>query len=287
MTAVRLGVPDERATRRRPPLGGENFPVALGVLPTHLRRHLLAVYRYARYVDDLGDRACGDRVLLLREVAADLRRLYEHGEVRDPVVAGLADTVRQCGVPLDPLDRLVQANLKDQRVSRYATFAELRDYCRLSADPVGEIVLHVFGRATADRVALSDRICTALQLLEHWQDVGEDFAMGRVYLPQADLDRFEVTEAELGAPVASEALRALIAFETERALAWLDAGCVLVSTLRGWSRLAVSAYVAGGRAAANRLRGADYDPLRDPAAVKPRKRDVATRWLEGVVRWAG
>jgi squalene synthase HpnC len=263
----------------------ENFPVALRVLPADVRTQLVATYRFARHVDDLGDEAPGDRVALLQAVAEDVHRLYAGGAPHDAEVAGLRVITERAAVPEETLLRLLEANLRDQEVVRYQTFDELLDYCRLSANPVGEIVLHVFGVATPERVALSDRVCTALQLLEHWQDVGEDHQRGRVYLPKVDLERFGVDETDLGAAAAGPALRALVAFETERAAAWLGAGAPLVSTLRGWARVAVSGYVAGGRAAATRLRRAGYDPLGGDVRTTPA--GVARAWAEATVRWAG
>ncbi len=164
---------------------------------------------------------------------------------------------------------LIQANRQDQTVSRYATFEDLLGYCRLSANPVGRIVLHIFGAATPERERLSDLVCTALQLAEHWQDVAEDFGRGRVYLPQEDMAAFGCAEGDLapaarptgavrpvtangvsGATVrtAPPCLRELIRFETERAGRLLDEGAALTGTLHGWARLAVAGYVAGGRA---------------------------------------
>ncbi|MEV5693344.1 squalene synthase HpnC [Micromonospora globbae] len=266
----------------------ENFPVALRVLPARYRRHLIAVYAYARHVDDLGDepQAPGvDRTAELDRIEAELRALYTGRAVSHPVVRALAPTVTGCGLPLDALVRLVEANRVDQRVTRYATFAQLVDYCTLSANPIGELVLHVFGQAGPARRQLSDRICTALQLVEHLQDVAEDHRRGRVYLPAEDLDRFGVTEEDLGRPAATAPLRELIAFEAERARAWLDAGAPLVSALHGWARLAVGGYLAGGRATLDALAEADHDPLR--AAVRPRRRRVLRRYLAATVRSAG
>ncbi len=256
---------------------GENFPVALRVLPARYRHRLHAVYRYARYVDDLGDEARGDRRAGLSAVRAEVDRLYRGERVEDPVVAGLRPTVEQCGLPRDPLLRLVQANLQDQDVTRYQTFDGLLDYCRLSADPVGEIVLYVFGQVTDDRIMLSNRICTGLQLVEHWQDIAEDRRAGRVYLPQEDLRRFGVAEQELDKDSAAPPLRALVAFETERAAALLESGAALVPAMRGWGRLAVSGYLAGGRAAVAALARAGHDPL--PGPPKPRRHHVAACWL--------
>ncbi len=265
-------------------MGQENFPVALSVLPGPIRADLIAVYRFARYVDDLGDEAPGERVPLLERVREQVLLLYETGDAQDEAVAGLGGLVARTAMPSSVWLRLVEANLVDQRQVRYETFEDLLGYCRLSANPVGEIVLYLFGCATADRITFSDRICTGLQLLNHWQDVGEDYARGRVYLPQRDLRRFNVDETLLNSPVAPDELRALIAFETDRALAWLDAGAPLVSTLRGWPRLAVSGYVAGGRAAASLLERSGHDPMR---AQKPSTWDIARIWLEATVRWPG
>ncbi|WBB68546.1 squalene synthase HpnC [Micromonospora sp. WMMD812] len=266
----------------------ENFPVALRVLPARHRRHLIAVYGYARHVDDVGDEPMApgvDRLAELDRIEAELRALYTGRTVSHPVVRALAPTVAQCRLPLDALVRLVEANRVDQRVTHYGTFAQLVDYCTLSANPVGELVLHVFGQAGPAQRALSDRICTALQLVEHLQDVAEDHRRGRIYLPAEDRERFGVTEDDLARPAANRPLRELIAFEAERARAWIDAGAPLVSALRGWARLAVSGYLAGGRATLDALAEADHDPLR--WSVRPRRGRVLRRWLSATVRSAG
>lgn len=268
----------------------ENFPVALRILPKLTRRHLHALYRYARFVDDLGDepaagRGPAQRLAALDEFEAEVRRLYDGRRIRHPVVCTLAPTVVACRLPADPLLRLIEANRVDQTVTRYATFEELVRYCTLSADPVGELVLHIFAQAGPERVALSDRICTALQVVEHLQDIAEDHGRDRVYLPKEDLDRFGVSEAELGAAKASRAVRELVEFEADRARAWLDAGAPLLAALHGWARPAVAGYLAGGRATLKALRRSGYDPL--PAPPRPRRRDVLAQLLRAGVRTAG
>jgi squalene synthase HpnC len=264
---------------------GENFPVAFRVLPRTRRRHLTALYCFARLTDDLGDQALAGaaddpqasttdlRLRLLDELAADVDRIYCGGTPDSPVMRDMAVTVRECGVPAQPLRDLIQANRQDQRVTRYRTFAELARYCELSANPVGQIVLYIFGAATPERVRLSDRICTALQLAEHWQDVAEDLGRGRVYLPAEDLDRYGCTEADLAGPAAGPAVRELMRFEVDRAAGLLDDGAPLVGTLRGAARLAVAGYVAGGRAALAAIRRQRHDVLRRTA--RPRKPRLA------------
>jgi squalene synthase HpnC len=271
---------------------GENFPVALKVLPERYRRHLTALYCFARLTDDLGDEArevtglgpadAGYRLRLLDELAADVDRIYQGATPRSPVMQDMARTVAQCQIPAAPLHDLIQANLQDQQVTRYQTFAELCRYCELSANPVGRIVLYIFGAATPERMRLSDRICTALQLAEHWQDVAEDLANGRVYLPAEDLARFGCTEADLARPAAGMAVRDLMRFETDRAAGLLDQGAPLVGTLRGAARLAVAGYLAGGRAALAAIRAQRYDVL--SATARPRKPKMAVELAKAYTR---
>jgi squalene synthase HpnC len=258
----------------------ENFPVALWLLPRRLRADLIAVYEVVRVIDDLGDQAVGNRTALLREFADDLATIWEGGRPEHPVLTRLAPVVTARGLEHEPFARVVQANLVDQRIHRYASYAELRGYCTLSAEPIGRIVLAIFGVDDPAATELSDRVCTALQLIEHWQDVAEDRRAGRVYLPQEDLAAFGVEETELDAPengavngaLSSPALRQLMLFQITRAAELLDSGAPLVGLLRGWARLAVAGYLAGGRAALDALRRAHGEVLTGPP--RPRRRDV-------------
>ncbi|HYK33255.1 MAG TPA: squalene synthase HpnC [Streptosporangiaceae bacterium] len=269
----------------------ENFPVALRLLPSVKRRYLMAVYVFARTADDIGDRApVAERSGLLAELEADVRRLYDGGtpdlvvpEAREisvvpeargmsTAVRGLREAVTRCGIPMQPFLDLIEANRQDQVVTRYQTVDDLFGYCRLSANPVGRIVLHVFNRFSPERAELSDSICTGLQLAEHWQDVAEDCADGRIYLPAADMAEHGCVEQDLSEPHASPRLKELMAFEVSRARALLDAGAPLVGTLSGPARLAVAGYLAGGRAALASIEAADYDVL----AATPRPGKVRT-----------
>ena len=238
----------------------ENFSVASLVLGRATRDHLTAVYGFARLVDQLGDEVEGDRLAILDDFEQDLHRVFD-GEPQHPLLQRLAVTVRACNMPREPFLRLIEANRRDQRTSVYGTFDELLDYCDLSANPVGELVLHVFDAATTDRIALSDRVCTALQLVEHWQDVGEDFRRGRIYLPAEDLERFGVDADELGATATTAPVRELLEFEVERARRLLSEGAPLINRLRGRARIAVAGYVGGGRAALDSIAAANYEVL--------------------------
>jgi squalene synthase HpnC len=267
---------------------GENFPVALRLLPTSRRKYLMAVYGFARTTDDIGDRAPpGQRIRLLDELEHDLRRLYDGraadgGEPETHVVRALGPAVTDCGIPIQPFLDLIQANRQDQVVGRYQTFEDLLGYCRLSANPVGRIVLYVFGSFSERRAELSDSVCTALQLAEHWQDVAEDFRANRIYLPAQDMKEFGCTEQDLSLDTAPPQVRALIAFETDRATAMLDAGAPLIGALRGAARVAVAGYVAGGRAALAAIAAAGNDVLRGTPA--PRKQRLAAELLLAYTR---
>jgi squalene synthase HpnC len=268
---------------------GENFPVALRLLPARHRRHLTNLYFFARLTDDLGDEVRDGsadvtalRLGLLDELAADVDRIYAGGTPESPVMRAMAETVSECGVPAQPLLDLIEANRQDQRVTRYRTYPELARYCELSANPVGQIVLYIFGVATPARIARSDSICTALQLAEHWQDVAEDLGQGRIYLPGEDLERFGCTEADLAAPTAGPAVRELMKFEVNRAGELLDEGAPLVGTLRGAARLAVAGYLAGGRAALAAIRKQRYDVLK--GTPRPRKPRLAAELAQAYVR---
>jgi squalene synthase HpnC len=224
----------------------------------------------------------GDRLANLEAFDADLATIWTGGNPSSPVLARLATTVRAAELPAEPFRRLVEANRQDQRVTSYRTFDELLRYCTLSADPVGRIVLGVFGATTDQRVVWSDKICTALQLVEHWQDVAEDRKAGRVYLPAEDMTRYGVTPADLDQRSTPGAVRELVAFETDRAAALFGDGRPLIKDLRGWARLAVAGFLAGGLATVDALRRADHDVLaRTP---RPRKTGVLRHLIAEVLR---
>jgi squalene synthase HpnC len=272
----------------------ENFPVALRLLPRRHRDHLMAVYRYARTVDDVGDEApVSERQGLLAELDEDVLRLYaglgEHGvpaapasQPRYPAVRGLAAVVTDCHIPMQPFRDLIAANQQDQVVTRYETFDDLLGYCVLSANPVGQIVLYVFGCSTPERIQLSDAICSGLQIVEHLQDVAEDYRAGRIYLPAAEMRAHGCTEEDLAGQTEPTRLRRLIAAEADRAAALINAGAPLIGQLRGSARVAVAGYVAGGRAALAAIAAADFDVL--AATPRPAKSRTALELLKALVR---
>ncbi|MEV0112400.1 squalene synthase HpnC [Streptomyces sp. NPDC050844] len=263
----------------------ENFPVAPFFLPRAWRDDLMAVYGYARLVDDIGDgdlapggadarhlgvdpEAAEDRLLLLDAFEADLYRVFD-STPRHPLLRALQPTVRRCGLTPEPFLGLIAANRQDQLVGRYETYDDLLAYCELSANPVGRLVLGITGTETPERVRRSDAVCTALQIVEHLQDVAEDLGQGRIYLPAEDMKRFHVQERDLAAPTAGASVRALVAYEAERARCLLNEGTPLVGSVHGRLKVLLAGFVAGGRAAVSAIAVAGYDVL--PGPPKPTK----------------
>lgn len=264
---------------------GENFPVAPFFLPRAWRTDLMAVYGFARLVDDIGDgdlapggadarllgvspREAEDRLVLLDAFEADLRRVFD-STPRHPLLRRLQPAVRRCSLAPEPFLGLIAANRQDQLVGRYETYDDLLAYCELSANPVGRLVLAVTGTSTPERIRRSDMICTALQIVEHLQDVAEDLGRDRVYLPAVDMKRFHVQEADLATKSASASVRALIAYEAQRARDLLNEGAPLVGSVHGRLKLLLAGFVAGGRAAVHAIAAAEYDVL--PGPPKPGK----------------
>ncbi len=252
------GVPTAAAVMAR--AAGENFPVAGRLLGAAVRADLLAIYGFARLVDELGDASSGDRLAALDWLQDELDRAFQ-GRAEHPLLVALQPTLRRRALGHEPFLRLIEANRMDQRVHSYRSWEQLRGYCSLSADPVGELVLAVFGAATPGRIALSSSICTGLQLVEHCQDVAEDLAAGRVYLPEEDLERFGCSRGQLAEAHAGGPLRQVLAFEVARARELFARGAPLIDELSGRARLTVAAFVAGGRAAASAVEHAGYDVL--------------------------
>ncbi|KPI14372.1 squalene synthase HpnC [Actinobacteria bacterium OK074] len=263
----------------------ENFPVAPFFLPRAWRTDLMAVYGFARLVDDIGDgdlapggadaRLLGvapdqaeDRLALLDAFEADLRRVFD-ATPRHPLLRRLQPTVRRRSLTPEPFLGLIAANRQDQVVQRYETYDDLLAYCELSANPVGRLVLSVTGTSTPERVRHSDAICTALQIVEHLQDVAEDLGRDRIYLPAVDMKRFHVQEADLATKTTGASVRALVAYEAERARDLLNEGAPLVGSVHGRLKLLLAGFVAGGRAAIKAIAAADYDVL--PGPPKPGK----------------
>ncbi len=241
----------------------ENFSVASRLLPKRYREHLLAIYGYARFVDDIGDLAAGDRLAQLDWAEQEIRRALS-GTATHPIFIRAGATANACAIELSTLVDLISANRQDQVKRRYATYAELLDYCALSANPVGQMVLAVFGESYPLTVSHSDEVCSALQIIEHLQDLAEDHSVDRCYLPAEDLERFGVKEEDLAGTSSGAPLRGLVEFESERARVLLAAGIPLVRLVHGFGRFAIAGFVGGGLAQLEAIERANFEVLAKP-----------------------
>jgi squalene synthase HpnC len=263
--AQALEAPELSAERIAARAAGENFPVVSILAPRAARPHLRAVYGFARLVDNLGDEVEGDRNELLDELERELE-----GSPATEIMRRVHETIAVCRLPKEPFRRLIEANRIDQVKSRYETWEHVREYCTYSADPVGRLVLGVYGRADEpELVTMSDSICTGLQLVNFLQDPPRDLELGRVYLPQESLRRFGVADRDLAGPLTPE-VAALLRFEGERARVLLEAGLPLAKALGGRPGMSVALYARGGLAALDALQRAGWDVFSS--------RPAPTRW---------
>lgn len=237
----------------------ENFPVVSLLLPRELHQHFYNVYAYCRWSDDLGDET-GDpaRALsLLHWWRGELDACYA-GQTRHPVFVALAETIREFEISRQPLVDLISAFEQDQTISEYDTFPQLLDYCRRSADPVGRLVLALCRRATPENFAWSDSICSGLQLANFWQDVARDFAIGRIYLPREDYEKFGYRREDFDAKRINPAFLKLMKFQVDRARDYLITGLPLINQLPGRLQVDIDLFVHGGLRILQRIESIGY-----------------------------
>jgi len=260
----------------------ENFTVATRLVPPRLRQHVANVYAFARWSDDLADEAASPEQALA-SLAAWRQRLHRcfAGSPDHPVFIALAATVHQTGLSIEPFADLLDAFEQDQSMTRYETRADLLEYCRRSANPVGRIVLALEGCRDPERVALSDSICTGLQLVNFWQDVKRDRLAGRVYLPATDMRRHGVEERLLDAGRASPAVVALLREQVAWARECLEQGLPLEHSAPSVLRPAIGMFARGGLAIADAIERIGYDTL----ASRPTVSRWTKAWLAARAWW--
>jgi squalene synthase HpnC len=241
----------------------ENFSVGSWLLPKPLRRHIAAIYAFARTADDIadeGDAPVAERLARLRAWGDALEECYR-GQATAPIFLALAHTAGRFDVPIDPFRRLLRAFAADVEFVPFATFEALRGYCRCSADPVGHLILHLFGYHDAQRQGLADQICTGLQLANFCQDVAVDARKGRVYIPLEDVRRFGCSVDEIRRGVCSDNFRRLMQFEVARARTLLRSGVQLTTCVERRLGREVQLFAWGGLAILDAIEAADYDVL--------------------------
>ena len=251
----------------------ENFHVASWFLPRDLRSHFYSIYAYCRVSDDLGDEV-GDpaqALALLDMWGRELDACYE-GRARHPVFVALAETIRDCFIPKEPFADLLVAFRQDQTVTRYETIDDLLAYCRYSANPVGRLVLYACGESNEENFALSDATCTALQLANFWQDVREDYARGRIYLPKKDMDFYLVTEEYIAEKIVTPEFRALMHCEVDYARSLFEEGLPLIGKVHRDLAIDLDLFSRGGLEILRAIERQGYDVLSArPAISKSRK----------------
>jgi squalene synthase HpnC len=227
----------------------ENFPVASILLPAPLRHPVSVVYQFARTADDFADEgnlSPSERLALLDGYRAELGRLKSGEPASSPLFQQLSKVITAYHLPLQPFHDLLDAFSQDVSRSRYAAFSEVMAYCRRSADPIGRLMLHLYDEVNDNNLVCSDAICSALQLINFWQDVEIDFCKDRIYLPQDEMARFGVTEAQIAARDAGGGWSALMQFQIERSRTMLQSGAPLAKRLRGRVGIEIRTIVQGG-----------------------------------------
>lgn len=266
-----------RRQARRLALGHyENFTVVSLGLPRPLRQHFCNIYAFCRHADDLADEIADTATSLRRldELKSALRAIYLGKQPNHWVLRALRPTIEQFDIPEQPFIDLIDAFEQDRRVVRHATYADVLDYCRRSANPVGHLVLYLHGYRDRRRQELADFTCTALQLANFWQDIASDWGRGRIYLPQEDMDRFGVLERHLSAPTANSHLVGLMKHEVDRTDELFVRGDGLLPLLRPGLRRDISLFSAGGRAILRQIRRQGYDTLAHRPTVGKRAKLV-------------
>ena len=249
----------------------ENFPVASLLLPPGLREPVSVVYRFARTADDFADE--GDdppevRLGRLNNFTTRLLKIRDGDVPDDPLFRDVARIVREHSLPLTLFEDLLSAFRQDVEKTRYENYAEVLDYCRRSANPIGRLLLHLFKQTTESNLERSDAICTALQIINFWQDVKIDHAKNRVYLPQDEMRRFGVTPDHLRQGRCDAAWVALMKFQVERAEALMRSGEGLGHDLPGRIGLEIRVTVQGGIRILEKLAQAGYDMFRRRPVLK-------------------
>lgn len=250
----------------------ENFPVASILMPKQLRKPIEAIYHFARAADDIadeGDLPDLERLKRLDEFRAELARISTHETPLTLLFQNLATEIRQHGLPLQPFHDLLDAFSQDVMKKRYADYADLLDYCRRSANPVGTLLLHLYDEATPQNIIYSDAICSSLQIINFWQDVAKDYAIGRIYLPLDELALYGVNDAQIAQGSVDENWRALMKFQVDRARAMMLSGAPLGSILTGRIGLEMRMIIAGGLRILDKLEQARFDMFRHRPVLRP------------------
>jgi squalene synthase HpnC len=251
----------------------ENFPVASILLPRRLRRPVALIYRFAREADDFadeGDAPEAERLAQLASFSRELQRLERHEPPGIPWFSELAEIISEYRLPIDAFHDLLSAFAQDVTTKRYATYADVLDYCHRSADPVGRLLLVLYGAASEKNIAYSNAICSSLQLINFWQDVAIDWRKDRVYFPQDEMQRYGITENQIANGDTSGNWSAFMTFQVQRSRELLYSGKPLGHILTGRIGLEMRTIIAGGDRILSKIAAVDGDVFRHrPVLTRP------------------
>lgn len=259
----------------------ENFPVASIALPKSMRKPVGLIYAFARQADDFadeGERSREERIALLNGFRRELERIRSRQEPETALFATLSAVISQYGLPLQLFHDLLDAFTQDVDKKRYENFTELVSYCEQSANPVGRLLLILYGVDSERNRFHSDKICSSLQLINFLQDVGIDYAMGRIYLPQDEMMRFGISEHDIASKHAGQPWQTLMAFQADRARQMMLEGAPLAKAMKGRFSLEMKLIVLGGLAILDKMEKSRWDVFRNRPTLE--RRD----WLQLVPR---
>jgi len=250
----------------------ENFPVGSVLIPRRLRQPVHVIYAFARSADDFADEGNAppaERLRHLEQYRQQLDLIHANVEPTLPLFVDLSKIIKQYGLPIALFRDLLSAFSQDVTKNRYGDFAEVMDYCRRSANPVGRLLLHLFNDDSDGHFAYSDNICSSLQLINFLQDVASDYGRNRIYFPQDEMQQFNISEAQIANADAAGNWAPFMRFQISRARAMLMTGAPLGSKLQGRIGLELRTIVCGGRRILDKLDAIDGDVFRRRPVLRP------------------
>jgi len=254
----------------------ENFPLWSSFYLTNLMPHLTAIYHFCRTVDDIGDMKKNIATIQLEDLANDLDTCFNKNCNPSDRLFPLMNTITKFDLPKRSFKSLIKANDLDTKYNRYETYKDLINYCKLSANPVGEIVLKIFGYDSTEHINLSNKICTGLQIANFLQDIKRDSELGRIYIPIEDLKKFNVKESEIINQTSTNNFNKLIEFESRRCWDMFNDGVQLINLLKGYKKIPISLFVSSGRKVLIKIHEINYETLQVRPVITKSEKSILT-----------
>ncbi len=254
----------------------ENFPLWSSFYLTNLMPHLTAIYHFCRTVDDIGDMKKKIATIQLEDLANDLDTCFNKNCNPSDRLFPLMNTITKFDLPKRSFKSLIKANDLDTKYNRYETYKDLINYCKLSANPVGEIVLKIFGYDSTEHINLSNKICTGLQIANFLQDIKRDSELGRIYIPIEDLKKFNVKESEIINQTSTNNFNKLIEFESRRCWDMFNDGVQLINLLKGYKKIPISLFVSSGRKVLIKIHEINYETLQVRPVITKSEKSILT-----------